>query len=285
MRPILSTCTALILLLAMGVAGPAAAVAPTPGAGAGDQPALRFVWVDEFDSVEQAKLTAWIEETHAAVVDLVGPFPMPVHVYFHRRDGAREPLPWAHTRRRVPQGVHFHVDPRYSGNAFRRDWTAPHELSHLILPYLGRRHAWFSEGFASYLQYPVMQAMGVLSDAEAQRRYRRNLERAERGYPYRGQPFVEAAAELQAEGKYPVMYWGGAAYFMQVDRALADDQSSLVAVLRDYLACCRRNRHSLPALLSDLDRVSGTPSFTALYADFRSRDGFPDFRQALPADH
>jgi hypothetical protein len=44
-------------------------------AGAGDHPALRFVWMDEFDSAEQAKLTAWIEETHAAVVGLVGPVP------------------------------------------------------------------------------------------------------------------------------------------------------------------------------------------------------------------
>jgi hypothetical protein len=279
MRPMFRFPSTVFLLTALMAAWQGSAAADLPG----QAPGVRFVWMDEFESREQAKLKAWIEETHDAVGKLVGPFPMPVTVYFHRRDGAREPVPWAHTRRRVPQGVHFHVDPRFSLDAFRRDWTAPHELSHLILPYLGRRHAWFSEGFASYLQYPVMQTMGVLSAAEAQRRYRRNLERAERGYPYSSQPFVETAPELLAEGKYPVMYWGGAAYFMQIDQALGEQGSSLIAVLQDYLACCRRNRHSLAGLLGELDRVSGTDSFTVQHQRFRQQAGFPEFRQALPA--
>ncbi len=210
MRPILSLLAALLLCVL-----PASVPAEVSSSG------LRFVWLDDFSAAEQAKLAVWVEETYAAVVRLAGPLPVPTRVYFHRRDGAREPVPWAHTQRSSRQGVHLHVDPRFPLADFRRDWTAPHELSHLILPYLGRRHAWFAEGFASYLQYAVMQTMGVLSADEARRRYQRNLERAERGYEHPRRPFVAAAPRLRAEGKYPVMYWGGAAYFMQVDRALA----------------------------------------------------------------
>lgn len=271
MRPIHSLLA--VLLLSILPAATAAEVSP-----AGPQ----FVWRDDFDAAERAKLTAWIVETHAAVTRLAGPFPMPVRVYFHRRDGAREPVPWAHTQRSSRQGVHFHVDPRFPLADFRRDWTAPHELSHLILPNLGRRHAWFAEGFASYLQYPVMQTMGVLSAGEARRRYRRNLERAERDYEHPRRPFVAAAPRLRAEGKYPVMYWGGAAYFMQVDQALAEAGSSLRTVLGDYLACCRRNRDGLRSLVGELDRTAGSTVFSDRLREFESQTGFPRYADVIP---
>ncbi|MDZ7668152.1 MAG: hypothetical protein U5Q16_01590 [Gammaproteobacteria bacterium] len=271
MRPILSLLAVLLV-----------SVLPATAAADAASSALRFVWLDDFAAAEQVKLTAWIQETHAAAVRLTGPLPMPVRVYFHRRDGAREPVPWAHTQRSSTQGVHFHVDPRFPLEDFRRDWTAPHELSHLILPYLGPRHAWFAEGFASYLQYAVMQSMGVLSADEARRRYRRKLERAERGYEHTHQPFVAAAPRLRAEGKYPVMYWGGAAYFMQVDQALAERGSSLQSVLRDYLTCCRRDRDGLYSLLEELDRLAGAAVFSERLEHFESAPGFPRYADVIP---
>src|SRR5690606_12588924 len=108
-------------------------------------------------------------------------------------------------RRWRGQHVHFHVDPRHPPEAFRGDWTAPHELSHLILPYLGRPAAWFAEGFASYMQYQVMIAMGLLSEAEAGERYRERIGRAAERYRYPEISFVEAAPRLHDDRQYPVM--------------------------------------------------------------------------------
>lgn len=238
---------------------------------------LRYVWEDDFSSAERQRLVTWIDETAAAVETLVGTFPMDVRVHVHRRDGAREPVPWANTQRYPGQGVHLHVNPDFPLQAFRDDWTAPHEFAHLMLPYVGRQHAWFAEGFASYMQYRVMQTMGVLSTAAAERRYRDNLRRAERDYDYPDRPFVDAASRLRADGRYPVMYWGGAAYFGQVDAALARRGSSLVAVVRDYMGCCRRNRAELAALIAELDRLSGTTAFGDTLARFRVTPGFPEF--------
>ncbi|MFU8821098.1 MAG: hypothetical protein ACNA8G_06030 [Gammaproteobacteria bacterium] len=242
------------------------------------QAGLQFHWQDAFTVQEQAKLRAWIEETHAALQDLVGPMPFDVHVFMHRRDGASEPVPWANTQRSRSQGVHFHVDPRYPLASFRRDWTAAHELSHLVLPYLGTRHAWFSEGFASYLQYQVMHAQGVLSAQSVARRYRRNLERAARSYPYPSQPFARAAPRLRAEGKYPTMYWGGAVYFLQVNEVLQHRSGlDLRGVLRDYVACCHERRSSLPALVAELDRVAGSDAFSRELRKFEATPGFPRY--------
>ena len=51
------------------------------------------------------------------------------------------------------------------------DWTAPHEMSHLAIPYIGEKEVWFAEGFASFMQYQVMMEMGVMTKVLADRAY------------------------------------------------------------------------------------------------------------------
>ncbi len=239
---------------------------------------LQFHWQDAFSAEEKSGLSAWITETQGALESLVGTLPFNVHIYFHRINGAREPVPWAHTERSATQGVHFHVDPRFPMSDFRRDWTAPHELSHLVLPYLGSKHAWFAEGFASYMQYQVMGAMGVLSAVEVAQSYQRQLQRAEENYGYPDRPFAQAARRLRAEGKYPVMYWGGAAYFLRVSQELdRSDGPRLIATLMQYLSCCRQNDESLDTLLAKLDRLSASDVFVRNLQRFQSVPGFPPF--------
>jgi len=239
---------------------------------------LRFHWQDAFSTEEKAELTAWVTETQEALESLVGTPPFDVHIFFHRIDGAREPVPWAHTERSHRQGVNFHVDPRFPMEDFRDDWTAPHELSHLVLPYLGSKHAWFAEGFASYMQYQVMGAMGVLSAAEVAQSYERKLQRAEQNYGYPERPFAQAAKRLRAEGKYPVMYWGGAAYFLSVSEELDHGEGpGLIDTVTHYLSCCRQNEESLDTLLAELDQLSASDVFVRNLQHFQSVPGFPAF--------
>lgn len=264
---------AALLLAALLTAGLAPSARPaTPD---GHATAIEMIWEDDFSAAEQARLAEWVARTQAAVDSLVGPFPMAVRVHFHRRDDAPEPVPWAHTGRGPEQSVHLHVDPAYPLQDLLADWTAPHEFSHLILPYVGRADAWFAEGFASYLQYPVMQRMGVLSARQAAERLAHNHQRARGRYSYPHLSFVEAAPRLREERQYPVMYWGGAAYFSQVDQALQASGTSLFAVLTDYVACCRRDRRQLADLLADLDRLSASDAFSRRYATLAAQPGFP----------
>ncbi len=239
---------------------------------------VRIQWQDPFSAAEQQKLRSWIEETVAGVERLVGPYPFDIHIHMHRADGAREPVPWANTRRGSQQGVNFHVNPDFSLDAFLTDWTAPHELSHLVIPYLGSKHSWFAEGFASYMQYQVMQATGQLTPKEASHRYLSRLDKARRNYRFDDRAFASAAPKLRAERKYPVMYWGGAAYFLQVDAALrANGSARLIDVLARYMSCCRRNRKDLDRLVADLDRISGSSEFSSHLARFRTEPGFPRY--------
>ncbi|MFQ5609571.1 MAG: hypothetical protein ACE5F8_04800, partial [Woeseiaceae bacterium] len=46
---------------------------------------------------------------------------------------------------------------------YYESWTATHEFSHLMLPYVNRRHRWVSEGFASYYQNILLARAGEYS--------------------------------------------------------------------------------------------------------------------------
>ncbi len=245
---------------------------------------LRFHWEDHFSREDKSKLMSWVSEVHAGVEALVGELPFDVQIYFHRTR-AGEPVPWANTERRsYRQGVHFHVDPRFSLKDLREDWTAAHELSHLVFPYLGRSHSWFAEGFASFMQYQVMHDMGIISRQEMLQRYGQKLDRARRSYSHQDRPFAEAAPRLRAERKYPTMYWGGAAYFLQVNQALQrQNKIHMVDVLRQYVACCRRGGGDLEQLIRDLDRVARTTVFSRHLERFRTEAGFPRYQDTLAA--
>ncbi|RLA47339.1 MAG: hypothetical protein DRR06_02705 [Gammaproteobacteria bacterium] len=238
-----------------------------------------IIWQDSFTTKERQKLTSWISEVSANVETLVGPFPFEVRIQFFRRGHAREPVPWANTIRSRTPGVRFYVDPLYSLDSFRRDWTAAHEISHLILPYLGSQNAWFAEGFASFMQYQVLHTMGVLSKQKMAQRYHRSIVRAEHDYAYPTQPFVAAAPRLRMEGKYSVMYWGGAVYFLQVDHWLVQTRgTTLIDVLKDYIDCCRRNGDDLDQLIIQLDQLVGFEVFAKQMARFQSERGFPEYQ-------
>ncbi len=238
---------------------------------------LVFHWEDRFAPSEQEKLESWIVEVDAALTELTGPTPFRKHIHFHRLNEAREPVPWAHTTRGSRQGVHFHVDPAFPLEAFRADWTASHELSHLVIPYLGRRHAWFAEGFASYMQYQVMAASGMVAAQDLETIYRKRFERAAGRYELDELSFADAAERLRAARQYPTLYWGGAVFFWNADRALQARDSSLISILRRYLSCCRMANDDLEGLVQRLDELSDSSTFQGELQKFRASPGFPRF--------
>jgi hypothetical protein len=240
------------------------------------QAGIVWHWEDRFNEEERARLSRWITETVDGIETLVAPYPFDIHVAFYRSEPGDSPVPWAHTVRSRRQGVNFHVDADRALDEFLADWTASHELSHLLIPAIGRSNAWFAEGFASYMQYQVMRAMRVVDDEQMLEQYRTKIGKAQQEYDLHDLPFAEAAGELVARREYPTMYWGGALYFMQVDRLLQRRGSSLLQVLREFVECCRSETRGLDGLVRELDRIAGEPLFSERLSVMRTRPGFPE---------
>lgn len=243
---------------------------------------LRWHWEGDFSEVEQHRLKIWIIRTVTVIEELVDSYPFDLHIHFRRLSGQSEPVPWANTRRGRLQGITFYVDPDYTLQSYLEDWTASHELSHLLLPYIGKRHSWFAEGFASYMQYQVMQQMGVLRQDQVTALYLSRITAAQAAY---NQPFVtfdKASVKLLKQKQYSTFYWGGAVYFLRVDQRLREQDSSLIEVVGRYLECCRRAFSDVRELVQQLDELTDGDIFQKELREIKTRKGFPPFADLFP---
>jgi hypothetical protein len=215
-----------------------------------------YKWKDDFTEAEKTKVKKWLDITFSAVKNRIGDYPFDVHLFIYRRDNQSEPCPWANTWRYPNQQVHFHIDPSFSLEEFIEDWTAPHELSHLAIPYIGERETWFSEGFASFMQYQVMEEMGLLNPSQRDSAYSAKVNKA--GQFYSGnQAFGSEAMELRENNNYPAMYWGGASFFLTWNGSLEKSGTNLCQVFVKYLSCCRKHDRGVTEVVSSLDKSSG----------------------------
>ena len=242
---------------------------------------LIWHWESKFSEKEKQKLQTWITRVHDAITKRFGQYPFPIHIYFHKARWASEPVPWANTVRTAKQGVHFHVDSDASLGELLNDWTASHELSHLLIPYLGRSNMWFAEGFASYMQYKIMVDTGVLHQKQKWRKYASHLKKAEARYTYDRLPFLIASKQLAAERNFPTLYWGGAAYFINAEYQLLVEGIDIDTLLKKYLSCCRLKTRNLEDLISSFDALAQSPTFQSNYLFIEKALGFPEYQTAL----
>ncbi len=229
-----------------------------------------IIWEDQFTASEKEKLTIWLQRISSAVFETLGEYPFEVNLYLHRNENKNEPVPWAHTVRDDEEGVHFYVCADYSLGDFMNDWTAPHEISHLSIPYLGKKNLWFSEGYASYMQYRVMLQADVLTADEMTDRYISKLQNISPVYDS-DERFLALSGQLRSQHNYPAVYWGGACLFMQADSMLKSERNmSLPEIIKQYQSRGRSTDDNLDDLIASLDEVSQSTIFSDLVNKFQN---------------
>lgn len=217
--------------------------------------ALIWHWQDDFSPQEQQKIQQWLCQNYQQVNDLIGPYAAKAEVYLYRRDGANEPVPWAHTDRGGDQQIrlqqlHFYVDPAFSLAQFLADWTAVHEFSHLALPLLDRSDQWFAEGFASYLQVQIQQQQGLLHDPGSY--YRLKLQ-PQLGLLRQEQPMIPLLQQLLRERRYKAAYWGSVLWFIEAETLLAERGTDWFSLIRQYQQQHRFRDQDLAAVVASFD--------------------------------
>lgn len=231
----------------------------------------------------QASDLGRIEPSVAALLQAFGALP--------RRDaqllvlplpGVREPAPWGQTTRGEAAAVQLFVGAEAPSGALIEDWTATHELAHLLHPHLGPRGRWLSEGLASYYQNVLRARLGALSADAAWQRIEAGLRRGRNDARSRGFTLEQAARRLHATRGYMRVYWSGAAFWIEADFELRAGGDSLDQVLRRFAQCCLAREAELTpeAFVAQLDRLAARDVFASRYARFAASIEFPATRSS-----
>lgn len=195
---------------------------------------------------------------------------------------------------RMPEAVGFGRILRDGGNAaelqvvqtaseaaLRADWTASHEFSHLLLPYLSEPGSWISEGFADYYQNLLMARSGRYTEAEAWRRLVAGFERGRGDGSYAES--LEDALLHGGENQLMRRYWTGAVVALLADVALRRQGDSLDAVLGRLSRCCLPSARewTTAGLFARLDALAGRPVFAGTHDRWLETTAYPDYAETL----
>lgn len=238
--------------------------------GQGQPPVYQLHWQHSFTLAEQQQLKQWVNASTTATTTVLGPYPFTIQLYVYRRSG-NEPVPWANTWRAGSQQVHLYVDPQFTTDEFISDWTAYHEIAHLALPYLGQSNAWFAEGFASFMQYQIMQQAGLIDSAA--NAVSAKFSRQRRYYLNDNSMRDNARIQLKAR-RFAAAYWGGAQFFVIADRLLQQqNKGSMTQLISRYQQCCRVQDQSLTEVITSFDKLSDSTLFSQLLQKFTQQAG------------
>ncbi len=247
---------------------------------------LRVSLLRGADNVDKQAMFDWVEETAKHVNLAYGRFPNPapqvvvVPINAGRGSG---PVPFGQVIRDGGETVQLFVNPDRSMNDFKADWTATHEFSHLMLPYLERRYRWISEGFSQYYQNVLLVRAGIYDEQYA---WQKLYDGYERGRKSRPELSPNEAAEGRVRSGTMKIYWSGAALALMADVELREQsggKESLDSILGKLQQCCLPGDRvwSGEALFQKLDTLATRPVFIPLLRRYADTAGFPDTRDVF----
>jgi len=253
------------------------AVLSVPGA------RLRVALPSSRSAIDRSVVLAWLEAAATDVSLAYGRFPNPsplvvvIPASTEGRWRSTSAVPFGRVIRDGGEAIELFVDPGRPLPDYLGDWTATHEFSHLMLPYLERDARWVSEGFAQYYQNVLMARSGSYTPTEAWQKILAGLARGEASGPELS-PNEAAAMRRGARMK---VYWSGAALALIADvelRRRSGGTETLDDVLDRLQRCCLPSSRSWTGeeFFARLDALLDEPLFLPLYRNYADRPGFPD---------
>ena len=203
---------------------------------------LHAAVLDGRPRLNEAQTIDWLQRAAGAVAALYARFPVAsLQIVVVPGAQGAGPVPSAYVLRGGGPGAHFFVNQRRPIEEFLPDWSAVHELSHLLLPYIDPDDAWLSEGVASYYQTHPARARRVSSAArEAWQSMHQSFQQArvdETGRHARRR----YRTDVSQLADFMRVYWEGAAIMLLADQRLRErsgGRQSLDTVLEQLRRCC-----------------------------------------------
>jgi hypothetical protein len=283
--------------LSAGVA--AAADGPALGNRCADRTAVALdvrgstlcVLIDDPAEGLRPMLREWIERSARIVADFYARFPAPL-VVLRIQAGPGDGVRGGRTTNDSGLMIQVSVGRDTTAGDLAADWVLVHEMVHLALPEIGRRHNWLAEGLAVYVEGIARAQFGNREIADVWSEYRRSMPL---GLPHAGEGGMD---QTPTWGR---TYWGGALYCLQADVTIREQtrnraglQTALRAILNETGGY--RAERDIDEVLRIGDAATGTRVLEDLYrankaapvtpdlALLWSRLGIPDDPKSQPFD-
>lgn len=229
-----------------------------------------FIYEDEFSEEEKVKLEEWISFTSDCAQKVLGRYPFDLYYHFHREDNPDYAVIFGHTARTdSTNAAHFYVDPTHSLEELKADWIAPHEISHLAIPKISRKHRWFVEGFATYMSREVMIEMGVFTREEVDSINQYRISIYTEYFTSSSKVHFVTDSLINDLNFYAPVYWMGASFFLKADKLLAEKGSmKLVEILTEFQVCCHKAKMSIEEVVAAFDKIEGSDLISTLYKKY-----------------
>jgi hypothetical protein len=277
---LLSGVVAAIVHLASAAPGQAAAVsgiAAVDRCAAGSvalavQDATLCVVIDDpAPALRRGLLRDWIERSARIVAGYYGRFPAPL-VELRIRAAPGGGVHGGRTTNEAGLVIQVSVGKDVTSDELAADWVLVHEMVHLALPELGRRHNWLAEGLAVYVEGIARAQSGNRDITDVWAEYRHSMPL---GLPHAGEGGMDQTPT------WARTYWGGALYCLQADVTLRERtgnrvglQTALRAILKETGGY--RTERDIDDVLRIGDAATGTRVLQDLYGQIKATALTPD---------
>jgi hypothetical protein len=239
---------------------------------------------DPAHALSEQLLMDWIVRSARIVADFYGGFPAPL-VLLRIQAGPDGGVHGGRTTNDSGLMIQMAVGRGVSASELAADWVLVHEMVHLALPEIGRRHNWLAEGLAVYVEGIARAQFGNRDISDVWAEYRHSMPK---GLPQPGEGGMDETRT------WARTYWGGALFCLQADVAIRERTGNRVGLQTALRAMWKqtggyRADRSIDEVLRIGDAATGTQVLQNLYGETKGAAMTPDLtmlwsRLGIPED-
>lgn len=221
--------------------------------------------IDDPSPSRRQLLHAWALRSANIVANYYGRFPAPLVVLnLQSMEGAG--VGGGRTTNDSGLMIEVSVGREATAATLSDDWVLVHEMVHLALPEVGRRHDWLAEGLATYVEGIARAQFGnrEIADVWAENRHSMPM-----GLPRSGEGGMD---QTPTWGR---TYWGGALYCLQADVAIRERTGNRVGLQTALRAILMETggygfERNIDEVLRIGDAATGTRALEDLYRESKT---------------
>ena len=242
------------------------------------------LFLDDTSPARRQLLHTWVERSAHIVADYYGRFPAPL-VVLRLQSMEGHGVGGGRTTNDSGLVIQVSVGREVTAAGLSDDWVLVHEMVHLALPEVGRRHNWLAEGLATYVEGIARAQFGNREITDVWAEYRHSMPM---GLPREGEGGMD---QTPTWGR---TYWGGALYCLQAEVSIREQTGNKLGLQTALRAILKETGgygfdRDIDEVLRIGDAATGTRVLAGLYRQIKNTPQAPNLdllwsRLGVPQD-